>query len=48
VTGVGPKTKEILLKHFESVDDIRDCDENELKKLVGTAKAKVLTDFFRE
>jgi excinuclease ABC subunit C len=48
VKGIGPRTKEILLKHFESVDDIRNCGEEELIKLVGAAKAGILTRFFRE
>jgi excinuclease ABC subunit C len=48
VEGIGPKTKEILLKHFDSVDDIRECDEEELRKLVGQAKASILFRFFRE
>lgn len=48
VKGIGPRTKEILLKHFESVDDIRNCGEIDLIKLVGTAKAGILTAFFKE
>jgi excinuclease ABC subunit C len=48
INGIGPKTKEILLKHFDSVDDIRKCDEEELKKLVGIAKARILVSFFTD
>jgi len=48
INGIGPKTKEILLKHFDSIDDIRKCEEDELKKLVGNAKAGILTSFFTE
>lgn len=48
INGIGPKTKEILLKHFDSIDDIRNSDSNELKKLVGAAKAGILTRFFME
>jgi excinuclease ABC subunit C len=48
INGIGPKTKEILLKHFDSIDDIRKCDEDQLKKVVGIAKAGILTAFFRD
>jgi excinuclease ABC subunit C len=48
INGIGPKTKEILLKHFDSVDDIRKCDPDELQKLIGVSRAGILTGFFRE
>lgn len=48
IGGIGPKTKEILLKHFDSVDDIRNCDGEELNNLVGIAKAGILIRFFRD
>jgi excinuclease ABC subunit C len=46
IKGIGPKTKEILLKHFESVDKIKSASEEELENLVGSAKTSILTEYF--
>jgi excinuclease ABC subunit C len=48
IKGIGPKTKEILLKHFESVDKIKAAPEEELQKLVGVTKTAVLTGYFQK
>jgi excinuclease ABC subunit C len=48
IKGVGPKTKEILLKHFESVEKIKDASKEELEKLVGITKTSVLLDYFQK
>jgi len=48
IKGIGPKTKEILLKHFESVDKIKSATSEELENLVGSAKASVLSGYFRK
>jgi excinuclease ABC subunit C len=48
IKGIGPKTKEILLKHFDSVDKIKSASEEELENLVGSAKSTVLTLYFRK
>jgi len=48
IKGIGPSTKEILLKHFESVEKIKTASSEELKNLVGTAKASILSDYFRK
>jgi len=45
---IGPKTKEILLKHFGSVDQIKNASVEQLKNLVGTAKGTILTEYFRK
>ncbi len=42
IPGVGPKTKQTLLKVFKSVKRIREANEEELAKVVGEAKAKQL------
>ena len=47
VKGIGPKTKEILLKKFRSVEDIKNASEDELKKMIGDSKTSILRDFFR-
>lgn len=46
IRGIGPKTKEILLKHFDSVEAIKNSEPETLRKLIGTSKTAVLTDFF--
>jgi excinuclease ABC subunit C len=48
IKGIGPKTKEILLKHFESVEKIKDAPREELQKLVGATKTAVLTEYFQK
>lgn len=47
IRGIGPKTKEILLKNFESVDAIKNSDPETLRKLIGSSKTAVLTGFFQ-
>lgn len=48
IKGIGPKTKEILLKHFESVEKIKDASAKELENLVGASKSSALTEYFRK
>jgi excinuclease ABC subunit C len=43
IKGIGPKTKDILLKHFGSVEKIRNASEKELQNAVGVKKASILT-----
>jgi excinuclease ABC subunit C len=47
IKGIGPKTKEILLKHFGSVEDIKKSPLNELENVVGKTKAAVVMEFFK-
>ena len=42
IPGVGPKTKQTLLKAFKSVKRIREASEEVLAKVVGEAKAKAI------
>ncbi len=46
IKGIGPKTKEILLKHFESVDKIKNASAGELENLVGPSKSTILSEYF--
>jgi excinuclease ABC subunit C len=46
INGIGPKTKEILLKHFGSVDRIRNSSGEELEKVIGRSKTVILTRYF--
>jgi excinuclease ABC subunit C len=47
VKGVGPKTKEILLRSFGSLEKIRNASSSELEKLIGISKSAVLTEYFK-
>ena len=44
IPGIGPKTKELLLKKFRSMARIRQATEAQLTELIGPAKAKILTE----
>jgi excinuclease ABC subunit C len=46
IKGIGPRTKEILLKHFGSVDKIKNASADELEKVVGPSKTAVLSEYF--
>jgi excinuclease ABC subunit C len=48
IKGIGPATKEILLKKYASVEEIRKAPGEELAKLVGAKKAELLTAFFSD
>jgi excinuclease ABC subunit C len=48
IKGIGPKTKETLLKKFSSVDEIGKAPEEELEKLVGHSKTTILTEYFKK
>lgn len=42
IKGIGPTTKQLLLREFKSIKRIKAASEEELAKLIGTAKAKIL------
>lgn len=44
IKGIGEKTKTTLLRHFKSVKRIKEASFEELKQLVGEAKARALQD----
>lgn len=48
IPGIGPKTKELLLRKFKSVKRIREASEEELAALVGASKAKILKENLSE
>jgi len=45
--GIGPKTREILLRNFNSIDQIRKVPSGELENLIGRRKASILSDYFK-
>lgn len=48
ISGIGPKTKEVLLRNFESVEIIRKATPEELEKHIGRKKAIIVTRFFKK
>lgn len=44
IKGIGEKTKVLLLRHYKSVKRIRDAEFDDLKNLVGEAKAKLIKE----
>lgn len=42
ITGVGEKTKQLLLRHFKSVKRIKEASEEQLAQVVGPVKAKLV------
>jgi excinuclease ABC subunit C len=48
INGIGPKTKEILLKHFGSYDKVILASEKELENVVGARKAAILGESFKK
>ncbi|MBK9400325.1 MAG: excinuclease ABC subunit UvrC [Bacteroidetes bacterium] len=46
IKGIGAATGETLLKHFRSVKRIREAKLDELTAIIGTAKGKVVYDYF--
>jgi excinuclease ABC subunit C len=45
ITGIGPKTKEALLKKFKSVGEIREAPDSDLEKLIGRSKTAILRKY---
>ena len=43
IPGIGPKTRDTLLKHFKSLKRIREASHEELAAVIGPTKAAVLT-----
>ena len=48
IRGIGPKTKDALLKAFKSVKRIREADLQQITDAVGQAKAKIVWEYFNE
>ena len=44
IKGIGDKTKVLLLKQYKSVKRIREASPEELEKLIGSAKARILIE----
>ncbi len=44
IKGIGPRTRELLIKHFRSVKRIREASLEALSEVIGVNKAKILHD----
>jgi len=47
ISGIGPKTKENLLKHFKTVKRLKTAEAGEIAQVIGPAKAKILIEHFK-
>ncbi|MHC5200984.1 excinuclease ABC subunit UvrC [Myroides sp. LJL119] len=47
IPGIGEKSKIALMNHFKSVSRIKKASFEDLQKIIGKAKSKVLIDFFK-
>ena len=48
IPGIGEKTMVTLLKHFKSVKRLTAAPEEEVAKVIGPAKAKKITEFYKD
>jgi len=46
IKGVGEKTKELLLRQYKSIENIRTADFVEVENLIGKSKAVLLKEYF--
>lgn len=48
IPGIGPKTRDLLLKHFKSVKKIKSAEIQELTAIVGTKKSTLIYEHFHQ
>ncbi len=48
IKGIGPKTKDALIRQFKTVKKIKEQDLNALTEVIGAAKAAILYNYFHE
>ena len=48
IPGVGPKTRDLLLKHFKSVKKIKSAEIQELTAIIGTKKSTLIYEHFHQ
>lgn len=48
IKGIGPKTKDVLLKQFKTVKKIKEQDVDSLAEVIGKAKAEMVHQFFQD
>ena len=47
IKGIGPKTKNLLIKYFKSVKKIKNAEQTELETVIGKAKAIIIYQYFQ-
>ncbi len=47
IKGIGPKTKELLIKEFKTIKNIKNADFETLSKIIGENKSKILLEHFK-
>jgi len=47
IKGIGPKTKELLIKEFGSLEKIKSVPAVDIEKLIGKSKTAKILDFIR-
>ena len=48
IKGIGPKTKEILLKEFKTINGIKEASLEKLTETLGTVKAEIIYGYFHK
>lgn len=48
IKGIGPKTREVLIKHFRSVKRIREATQESIAEVIGKKKAEIIYKAFTE
>ncbi len=48
IPGIGNKTIELLYARFKNFEGIKNADFDQLKNLIGAAKAKLISDYFKK
>ena len=46
IKGIGPKTKDALLKKLKTVKHIKEADLQELTEVIGASKATIVYNYF--
>lgn len=46
IKGIGPATSAALMKHFKSLKRLKEADTQDVTVVVGSAKAKILAEYF--
>jgi excinuclease ABC subunit C len=46
IDGIGPKSLNALLKHFKSINAVREASTEELSKIIGASRAQAITTYF--
>ena len=48
IKGIGPKTKELLLKEFKTINGIKEASKEKLTETLGAAKAEIIWNYFHK